>query len=78
MLQLRSAVLQGPPRPRGGRVLVVRGQEGLVQQIVTFFQTKKPPIPPEETIELMGFMEAADDSKRQGGKPVPLPKYTLD
>jgi hypothetical protein len=24
----------------------------------------------EETIELFAFMEAADESKRQGGKPV--------
>lgn len=44
--------------------------EPLVQQIATFFRTKQPPVAPEETIEIMAFMEAADESKRQDGKPV--------
>jgi hypothetical protein len=29
-------------------------------------------VPAAETIELFAFMEAADESKRQGGKPVSL------
>lgn len=85
----RIGTFRGLAKGKGGYGVTVFGTKGvatasghsykgLVQQIVTFFQTKKPPIPPEETIELTGFMEAADDSKRQGGKPVPLPKYTLD
>ena len=37
-----------------------------------FFQTKVPPVSPEETIELFAFMEAADESKRQGGAPVSI------
>lgn len=44
----------------------------LVVEIVKFFQTGKPPVPVEETIELFAFMEAADESKRQGGQPVTL------
>ena len=44
----------------------------LVVEVVKFFQTKEPPIPPEETIEMFAFMEAADESKRQGGVPVKL------
>ncbi len=32
----------------------------------------EPPVAAEETIELMAFMEAADESKRQGGRPVKL------
>lgn len=44
----------------------------LVREIITFFQTGKPPIPPEETLELFAFMEAADESKRQGGVPVQI------
>lgn len=44
----------------------------LVVEIVKFFQTKVVPIPPEETIEIFAFMEAADESKRQGGKPVAI------
>jgi hypothetical protein len=39
---------------------------------VKFFQTQKSPVPVAETIELFVFMEAADESKRQGGKPVSL------
>jgi len=29
-------------------------------------------VPAAETIEVLAFMEAADESKRQGGKPVSL------
>lgn len=48
------------------------GYKPLVEQIATFFRTHEPPVGAEETIELMTFMEAADESKRQGGKPVKL------
>ena len=37
-----------------------------------FFRTGKPPVSAEETIEIFAFMEAADESKRQGGKPVTI------
>jgi predicted dehydrogenase len=42
----------------------------LVQQIMDFFQTGIVPVSPEETLEILAFMEAADQSKLQGGKPV--------
>jgi len=48
------------------------GYEGLCREIGRFFKTGKPPVSPEETIEIFAFMEAADESKRQGGKPVSL------
>src|SRR5690606_12980434 len=48
------------------------GYDPLLVQVVKFFQTGEPPIKPEETIELFAFMEAADESKRQGGKTVTL------
>ncbi|HWN95553.1 MAG TPA: Gfo/Idh/MocA family oxidoreductase [Methylomirabilota bacterium] len=44
----------------------------LVREIMKFFQTGVAPVSPEETIELFAFMEAADESKRQGGKPVKI------
>jgi len=44
----------------------------LVSQIMTFFQTGVAPVSPEETLEIFAFMEAADESKRQDGKPVSL------
>ena len=46
------------------------GYEPLVVEIVKFFKTGKPPVAAEETIEIFAFMEAADESKRQGGRPV--------
>ena len=44
----------------------------LVVEIVKFFQTGKPPVPNEETLEIFAFMDAAQRSKEQGGKPVAL------
>jgi hypothetical protein len=44
----------------------------LVMEIVKFFQTGKPPVPNEETLEIFAFMDAAQKSKEQGGKPVAL------
>lgn len=45
---------------------------GLVVEIVKFFQTGVPPVSPEETLEVMAFMEAAELSKAQSGRPVKL------
>ena len=36
------------------------------------FQTGEVPVDPQETIELFAFLEAADESKRQDGKPEKL------
>lgn len=44
----------------------------LVAEIVKFFRTGKPPVSAAETVEIFAFMEAADESKRQGGAPVSL------
>lgn len=44
----------------------------LLREIVKFFQTGVPPVPNEETLELFAFMDAAQKSKEQGGKPVRL------
>jgi hypothetical protein len=71
--------LRGGPTPH--RVIVfgseaVAQQEGsgdyapLVREIIRFFRTGVAPVSPRETLELFGFMEAADESKRLGGKPV--------
>jgi hypothetical protein len=48
------------------------GYEPLVAQIIDFFRTGVAPVKPEETIEIFAFLEAADESKREGGKPVQL------
>ena len=44
----------------------------LVVEFVKFFQTKKVPVSEQETLEIYAFMEAADESKRNGGIPVTL------
>jgi len=48
------------------------GYEQLCVEIGRFFKTRKAPVDAGETIELIAFMEAADESKRQGGAPVAL------
>jgi hypothetical protein len=48
------------------------GYVPLVAEIIRFFQTGVAPVKPEETIEIFAFMEAADESKQQGGAPVKI------
>lgn len=60
----------------GSKGIVQAGREGgyeeLCREIARFFKTRVAPVPPEVTIEIFAFMEAADESKRQGGAPVSL------
>jgi hypothetical protein len=44
----------------------------LLVEIAKFFQTGKPPVPNDETLEIFAFMDAAQRSKAQGGTPVAL------
>jgi hypothetical protein len=46
--------------------------DDLCREIARFFRTGQAPVSAEETIEIFAFMEAADESKRQGGTPVSL------
>jgi hypothetical protein len=48
------------------------GYKPLVVEVAKFFKTGKPPVAAAETIEIFAFMEAADESKRQGGAPVSM------
>ncbi len=48
------------------------GYQPLLEQIAVFFRTGKPPVSAEETINLVAFMAAADESQRQDGKPVSI------
>jgi hypothetical protein len=48
------------------------GYEPLLVEVVKFFRTGRPPVTAGETVEIFAFMEAADESKRQGGAPVTL------
>ena len=53
----------------GGKTI---SYEALCRQVGKFFRTGEAPVSAEETIEIFTFMEAADESMRQGGKPVAL------
>ncbi len=44
----------------------------MLREIIKFFQTGKPPVSAAETLEIYAFMEAAEESKRQNGKPVAI------
>jgi hypothetical protein len=60
----------------GSKAIIQSGREGgyeeLCREIGRFFKTRKVPVQPEETIEIFAFMEAADESNQQGGRPVAL------
>lgn len=58
-------VVEIKPQPAGS-------YRPLVVEIVKFFETGKPPVSNEETLEIFAFMDAAQKSKEQGGKPVSL------
>ena len=80
----RIGTFRGIRDGKGGYGATVFGSKGiqacgkyegympLVEQICKFFKTGVPPVSAEETIELFAFMEAADESKRQGGVPVSI------
>lgn len=58
----------------GTRKVVEQSKGGdytaMLVECVKFFNTGEAPVSMEETIEIYAFMEAADESKRQGGRPV--------
>ena len=48
------------------------GYRPLLVEIIKFFQTGKAPVSNEETLEIFAFMDAAQRSKADGGKPMKL------
>jgi hypothetical protein len=60
-----KAIVQSPPNP-------AFAYTPLVAEIVKFFETGRPPVPNEETLEIYAFMDAAQRSKEAGGKPTKL------
>jgi hypothetical protein len=53
------------------------GYGPLAERVGLFFRGKDQGVDPRESIEMFAFMEAADESKRQGGRPVAV-KDILD
>jgi predicted dehydrogenase len=48
------------------------GYEPLLAEIAKFFRTGKPPMSVEETLEIYSFLAGADESLRDGGRPISL------
>ncbi|MDR1582409.1 MAG: Gfo/Idh/MocA family oxidoreductase [Prevotellaceae bacterium] len=48
------------------------GYNPLLVKIAEFYDTKTAPFPVEQTLEIIAFMEAADESKKQGGIEISL------
>ena len=77
----RVGIYREDPKGYGG---IAKGEKGespvgayegyapLVAEVVKFFQSGVAPVPPEETIEIFAFMEAADESKGRGGAEVKI------
>ena len=51
-----------------------QGYKNMLIEIARFFETGNSPIEQQETLEILAFMEAADESKRKGGAAINLPK----
>ena len=60
-----KTVVEGKPK-------TAEGYRPLLVEIVKFFQTKEPPVPNEETLEIFAFMDAAQRSKAAGGAAMKL------
>ena len=68
-------VLPEKPKDKKNPVIVFGGYQGyqpLLKEIVKFFRTGEVPVPNEETLEIMAFMEAAEMSAKRGGAPVTI------
>ena len=66
-----------PEKPKDSKAPLITfdgypGYEPLLREIIKFFKTGVAPITPEECLEVMAFMEAAEMSAKRGGEPVTL------
>ena len=58
-------ILESPSRPADS-------YRPLLVEVMKFFETGQPPVPNRETLEIFAFMDAAQRSKDEGGKPMRL------
>ncbi len=76
--RMEGAIVFGTKRTAVSRNLMsekpaeISAYPQLCSAIVKFFTTRVPPVQPEETLEIIAFMEAADRSRDRGGAPVSL------
>lgn len=66
------------PKSAGGTIVVQSDKKlkvdyrPMLVEMVKFFETKEPPVPNAETLEIISFMDAAQRSKEAGGAPEKL------
>ncbi len=82
----RIGTFRGIRKGKSGYGGVIYGEKGiqplgryngyypLLKEVALYFDQGTIPVQPEETLEIMAFMEAADISKASGGKPVSIQK----
>jgi len=58
-------ILESPSRPADS-------YRPLLVEVMKFFETGQPPVSNQETLEIFAFMDAAQRSKDEGGKPLRL------
>jgi predicted dehydrogenase len=58
-------IVEAPSRPADS-------YRPLLVEVMKFFETGQPPVPNQETLEIYAFMDAAQRSKEDGGKPMRL------
>ena len=69
----QKAILSfGAPRPNAPQERLQPAYPALLDATLAFFRGGQPPVTPEETLEIMAFMEAADLSKARQGAAVAL------
>jgi predicted dehydrogenase len=80
----RVGTVRGTRNAKDEYALLVFGAKGTAEhrerssypamlvEVLKFFRTGISPVDPLETIEILAFMEASDESKRRGGAPVAL------
>ncbi len=60
-----KGIVASPPHP-------AEGYGPLLVEVVKFFETGQPPVPNGETLEIFAFLDAAQRSKDEGGRPMRL------
>jgi hypothetical protein len=58
-------IVESPSRPADS-------YRPLVVEVMKFFETGEPPVPNRDTLEIFAFMDAAQRSKNEGGRPMQL------
>jgi hypothetical protein len=67
-----KAIVTAPEPPASAPPSKRSSYYGLLVEIVGFFRTGKSPVPIDETLEIMAFMEAADVSKTRAGATIAI------